>query len=167
VARASVSFRGYKELSDNCKRIAQVIGGASLADSMATGAQEVLWQAQLNIMTQGLHETGALHDSGHLEKVNQYRVDVTFGSKDVPYAAVHEYGLPNQEITLKQRGFFWYKFRETAETMWKGLALSETYTIPARPYLRPAFDEQWRAALLATAQSLGGKIVHAMKTTGV
>ena len=163
MAQARGSFTGYKELADNCRRIAQVVGPPSLAESMATGAQEILWQAQLNVMTQGLYESGALHDSGHLEKVNQYRVDVVFGNEDVPYAAVHEYGH-TQKITPRQRGFFWYKFRETAEAMWKALALSETYTIPARPYLRPAFDEQWRAALLTVAQSLGGKIARAMKT---
>lgn len=57
------------------------------------------------------------------------------------YAAVQEYG-GTFTITPRQRAFFWAKWHETRDEMWKALALSTSFTIPARPYLRPAIDSQ-------------------------
>lgn len=151
---------GLRDLNENLKRIAKVVGSMELADSLAKGAQEVVWQAQQNVMKQGLYDTMALHDSIHSRKINQYRVDIEVG---VIYGAVHEYGLEKQVITDRQRRFFWAKYAETGDEMWKALALSVTYTIPARPYLRPAVDEMKKAAVLTTAQSLGGKFAHVVK----
>ena len=154
---------GLKDLEANLKAIAAVMSGAELADSLAKGAQEIVWQAQGNMMAQGLHESGDLYDSGRTKKINQYRVDVVFGSKEILYAAVHEYGLDRQVITDRQRRFFWAKYAETKDDMWKALALSVTYSIPARPYLRPAIDTAKKAAILTVAQSLGGKFAHVVK----
>jgi hypothetical protein len=111
-------------------------------------------------MAQGLYDTMALWESIEPRKVNQYRVDVRVG---VEYGAAHEYGLENQRITDRQRRFFWAKWAETGDEMWKALALSETYTIPARPYLRPAVDTAKRDAWLQAASSLGGKFARAVK----
>lgn len=151
---------GLKDLTQNLKAIAKVAGGAELADSLATGAQEIVWQARQNIMKQGLYDTMDLWKSVKVVKVNQYRVDIRVG---VIYGAVHEFGLEKQKITDKQRRFFWAMYAQTKDDMWKALALSETYTIPARPYLRPAVDEMKKAAVLTTAQSLGGKFAHVVK----
>lgn len=150
---------GLKDLTDNLKRIAKVVGGAELADSLGTGAQEIVWQAQQNVMAQGLYDTMALHGSIRVVKVNQYTVKIVV---DKVYGAVHEYG-GTFTITERQRKFFWAKWYESGNRMWKALALSTTYTIPARPYLRPAIDEMKKAAILTTAQSLGGKIAHCVK----
>jgi len=57
----------------------------------------------------------------------------------VPYAAVHEYG-GRQEVTVKQRRFFWAKAIETEKDKWKAMALSDTLEFPERPYLRPALE---------------------------
>jgi len=155
-----IEVTGLKDLEKNLKAIAQVVGGAELADSLEKGAMEIVWEAQKNIMAQGLYDTMAMWKSVRPVKVNQYRVDVIV---DVAHGAAHEFGLPNQVITDKQRRFFWAKYAQTRDTMWKALALSTTYTIPARPYLRPAIDTQKRAALITIAQSLGGKFAHAVK----
>ena len=151
---------GLKDLEINLKAIAAVIGGAELADSLATGAMEIVWEVQKNLMAQGLHESGDLSESVKVVKVNQYRIDIKV---DADYGAVHEYGLENHPITAKQRRFFWAKFAETNDDMWKALALSQTYTIPARPYFRPGVDTARKAALLTAAQSLGGKFAHVAK----
>lgn len=163
MAIARMQVVGLRDLNENLKRIAKVVSGVELADSLTKGAQEIVWQAQQNVMKQGLYDTMALHDSICTVKVNQYTVDVEAGSKDVPYAAVHEYGLERQLITERQRRFFWAKFAETGDDMWRALALSTTYTIPARPYLRPAVDEMKKAAVLTVGQSLGGKFSHVVK----
>ena len=151
---------GVKDLTDNLKRIGAVVGGAELADSLEKGVMEIVWQAKQNVMAQGLHETGELWNSIKPVKVNQFTVAIRVG---VDHGAVHEYGLENQIITDKQRRFFWAKFSETQDDMWKALALSTTYTIPARPYLRPAVDEMKLQAAVTTAQSLGGKFSHVIK----
>ena len=65
-------------------------------------------------------------------------VRLTFGS-EVPYAAIHEYG-GTQQVTPKQRRFFWAKAIETDADKWRAMALSDTLTFPERPYLRPALD---------------------------
>lgn len=151
---------GLKDLDANLRAIAKVVGGAELADSLEKGAMEIVWQAQQNVMAQGLYDTMALHDSIKPVKVNQYTVNVEVG---VVYGAVHEYGLDQQKITDRQRAFFWAMWAAEGDEMWKALALSDTYTIPARPYLRPAVDEQKHAAWLTVAQSLGGKFAHVVK----
>ena len=104
-----IEVLGLKDLEKNLKAIAKVIGGAELADSLAKGAMEIVWEAQKNVMAQGLYDTMALWKSIHPKKVNQYRVDIEV---DVVYGAVHEYGLSNQVITNKQRRFFWAKYAQ-------------------------------------------------------
>jgi hypothetical protein len=101
------------------------------------------------------NQTGALENSGRVVMVNQYSANVEFA---IVYSAVHEYGLENQVITPRQRRFFWAKWYETNEDMWKALALSRTYTIPARPYLRPAIDSHQRQA----AHEMAGALRHEM-----
>jgi len=150
---------GLKDLNRNLKAIAGIVGGAELADSLAKGAQEIVWEAQLNIMRQGLYDTMALYDAVHTKKINQYRVDIVVG---VSYAAAMEYGQ-TQIVTDRQRRFFWAKFAETGDNMWKAMALSMKLVTPARPYFRPAIDTHKRYAILTVAQSLGGKWAHVVK----
>jgi phage gpG-like protein len=58
---------------------------------------------------------------------------------DVPYAQIqNDGGTIRQQITEKQRGFFWKMFYETNNEKWKRLALKRdtlVITIPARPFL--------------------------------
>ena len=112
-----------------------------------------------NGVKRGLIEAGMLvaqrasgkapRDTGRLKRSVTQGQPFTVGAQrwaidvgtNVEYAAVQEFGLQNQPITDKQRRFFWAKFIETANPMWRALALSDTYTVPAHPYLRPALDE--------------------------
>jgi len=86
---------------------------------------------------------GARQDRGSEEGIfdlspTNSGVRLTFGS-EVPYAAIHEYG-GTQQVTGKQRRFFWAKAAETDADKWRAMALSETLNYPERPYLRPALD---------------------------
>lgn len=109
----------------------------------------------------GLFEigTGKMYKSVHVTTVSKEEVEVREGP--LPYVFAQEFGLPNQPITPKQRRFFWAKFFETANSMWRALALSATYTIPARPHFRPGVDEAKHDAALAIADAvqaiLGGR----------
>jgi len=100
-----------------------------------------------------------LIDSIVPRRINQFRVDVEVG---VPYGAAHEFGV-TVTITEKQRDFFWYTFSQTGDEMWKALALSTTYTIPARPYLRPAIDEKSKIAIGVVGQSVTKKAERVIK----
>ena len=81
------------------------------------------------------------------EAVAQNEVEVREGP--LAYVFAQEFGLQNQVITDKQRRFFWAKFSETQNGMWRALALSTTYTIPARPHFRPGVMQGQRAAMQA------------------
>jgi phage gpG-like protein len=93
-----------------------------------------------------------------VEIINQYRADLVVRAV---YAAVHEYG-GTFEITPRQRGFFWYMFSTTQDSMWKALALSDTYTIPARPYFRPAILSEQRDAYEVMGEELYDIIAKAV-----
>lgn len=146
---------GLKDLERDFKAIARLVPGGQVADSLADGAWDIAIQAKQNAKGRGLFDTYALIESIRPRKINQYRVDVEVG---VVYGAVHEYGLESQKITEKQRRFFWAMHAATGDDMWKALALSDTYTIPARPYLRPAVDTHKKKAVEHAGRSLAYKI---------
>lgn len=142
---------GLKDLEISLRNIVGTVinpqGGISdiLADALE---DTVLAQAKRNVWR--LFDTdGDFPERIVIRKVNQYRVDIEVRA---PYGAVHEYG-GTFEITARQRRFFWAMFVNTEDEMWKALALSVTYTIPARPYLRPAIDSHsWIAVQKASAE---------------
>lgn len=124
---------------------------AALNDTVIPEARQNVWEL--------FDTTGDFPSRIVTRKVNQYRVDIEVRAV---YGAVHEYG-GTFTITAKQRAFFWYKWYETQEPMWKALALSDTYTIPARPYLRPAIDSKMDDAIQKAAQLLWeemGRVVY-------
>lgn len=70
------------------------------------------------------------------------------GRSNVPYARIHELGgFTHPRITAKSRRFFWHKFYETGDPMWKAMALTRkrrfTVPMPKREYLRPALHKSW------------------------
>ena len=147
------------------KRIARGVNPPNLVEILRKGADVILDQAQRNVLERELYDSGDLYDSLHILAINQYRVDVVAGSDSVPYAAVHEYG-GTFKITDRQRGFFWARFMATGESMWRALALSETYTIPPRPYLRPAVDEKKKEAVWEMTLALSRYFTKILKLGG-
>ena len=159
------AVRGLDEFTAQMKRVASIIPGGELAEVIRGGAEVILEEAKDNIIRQGLVDTGALYDSGKTVKVNQYRVDIIF---DRVYAAVHEYGLPKGgkgvfSATAKQIRFFWAKFLETGNTMWKALALKKGYTIPARPYLTPAIQSKTKETVKQMTIDLAIALVNKLR----
>lgn len=141
-----MTVNGTVELRAQFGEILHAFKPPQTARLMLPGAEVIAEAARDNILTQELVDSGDLYDSVEAFMVNQYAAGVR--SKLV-YAAVHEFGLQNQPITDKQRRFFWAMYAETGDDMWKALALSSTYTIPARPWLRPAIDSHKEQALRA------------------
>lgn len=146
-------LRGVEGFTAYLARLSAIIE-ADAAEMLTEGAGEVLDEAQA-IVFRNLYDSGELHDSGDIEEVGPRRVELFFAT---PYTAAHEFGLPDQAITPRQRAFFWAQYADTGEDMWKALALSDTYTIPARPYLRPAFDTRWDDAVDRIADEFEARI---------
>lgn len=128
---------GIKEFNQALQDVARSMGPPYMAEGLRHAAEPILHKAQENLLEQELYLTGKLYDDIKIVVVNQWAVEVLVDSE---YGAVHEFGYTGV-ITDRQRRFFWAKWYETQDTMWKALALSTTYTIPARPYLRPAADD--------------------------
>lgn len=151
---------GVKDLQRNLNAIAKLISPqGEIADSVEDGAWVIALEARDNAVRQGLFKSGALIDSIRPLKINQYRVDVMVG---VPYGAAHEFGV-TVIISPKQKRFFWAMWYSTRDPMWKALALSVKYTIPARPYLRPAIDARKRVAMEVVGRSVNKKICSIVK----
>lgn len=76
--------------------------------------------------------TGDLKNGYYKNVINSYTVDIV---NDVPYAAIQNYGGEIQ-YTEKMRKFFWARFYETGDPLYKSLALSKkpTITIPKRDF---------------------------------
>lgn len=147
---------GVKELTGYFRALAREAPGKLTAGAVRDGAEVILKAAKDNIRSKLTERSGDLLESGQVVLVNQFRADIRFG---MVYAAAHEYGLPNQAITHQQRNFFWFQFMRTGDLMWKWLALSQTYTIPMRAYLRPAIDSHQRAAVDVMAKTLRHEMV--------
>lgn len=143
------------ELGKQFDKLAKALSPPETATLMTHGAEVIAEQARRNIQDQGLVDTGDLLNSVEVYKVNQYSAGIRVG---VIHAAVHEFGLFNHPITPRQRRFFWAMHRQTGDPMWKALALSATYTIPSRPYLRPAIDTEKQSAIAAIVRE-GAKML--------
>jgi phage gpG-like protein len=141
---------GFGQFDKNMRAIGrQISPQVGIAESLDDGAQVTLRQAKDNAVQQGLLVSGELVDSIVTVKINQFRVDLRV---KVPYGAAHEFGV-TVTITPKQRRFFWAMWIKTNDTMWLALALSTTYTIKAKPYVRPAIDETKRLVAVETARA--------------
>lgn len=98
------------------------------------------WQERNNGSDSGravLTKSGALRDSIKLISSSNKRVVVGSDSK---YAKIHnEGGVVNIPITAKMRKFFWYKFKETGDVKFKGMALTKkahfSFTVPKRQFM--------------------------------
>jgi len=150
---------GTDGLTKTLQAIAAQVSGMGLRGAVDASARVILEEAKANIRKNFEPGTGNLENSGRVELERKSRTrlvsNIIF---DVVYAAVHEYGLERQPITDLQRGFFWWMHAETGDDMWKALALSRTYTIPARPYLRPAIDSKQREAIAQLALVIAAEI---------
>lgn len=146
---------GRSEMEENTKEILRRFSHPETARIMLPGAEAIAMQVRKNIVKQGLVDTGELLGSVRAYMVNQFASGVIV---DKVYAAVHEYGLQNWVITPKQRSFFWAMWYQEGDSLWKALALSETYTIPARPYFRPAIDEAKGEARKAIVKEINSRL---------
>lgn len=144
----TVKITGGAELQAAINAVIECVEeGASVV--LLAGAEVLAEGVREKIMEQGLYEDGDLYNSVDAQATGAKSAETKAGP--LAYTLVHEFGLFAQQITPKQRRFFWAMYSQTGEDMWKALALSQTYTIPARPYFRPGIDENQNKAAQAIA----------------
>ncbi|WP_281323753.1 phage virion morphogenesis protein [Flavobacterium sp. IMCC34518] len=101
------------------------------------------WQERKNNTDSGraiLTQSGALRDS---VKISSSSIQQVVASSDSKYAKINnEGGLVNIPVTAKMRKFFWFKYKQTGEGKYKGMALTKkthfTFTIPKRQFMGPS-----------------------------
>jgi phage gpG-like protein len=83
----------------------------------------------------------------------------------IKYAAIHEYG-GTITITKKMRGFFWYKYAETGDEMWRSMALTKktVITIPKRSYIEKGFEQFDREEMQRMLNSIYTRMAVAFNT---
>lgn len=153
-ATVTVTVKGIGTLQAAISRVVSTMERGAVTALMA-GGEVIVESIEDKILEQDLFDEGSLFESVDAEETGPKSIKVKAGP--LPYTFVHEFGLQDQQITDRQRRFFWAMFRETQDEMWKWLALSDTYTIPARPYFRPGVDEskaQAAKAIAAKAEQL-------------
>jgi len=138
---------GLGEMKKNFGRLLRAFDEKGQLDILMQGGKVLERGAKQRITQQGLIDTGNLRDSTIAEPdVGGKGVAVVVGPRGVVYAAIHEFGgVTHPKVTPRMRGFAWHMFEKTGNPMWRGLALTRkshlTIRIPARPYMRPTFDE--------------------------
>ena len=151
---------GTKDLERKLPKVVDTVirPQSGISDSLKKGAQIIVHEARMNVWDL-FNTKGDFPSKIQTKIINQYRADIEVRAI---YAAVHEYG-GTFIITEPQRSFFWAKWYQTGEIMWKALALKATYTIPPRPYLRPAIDAKRQDAIKMAAKDLSVKIAKALR----
>lgn len=109
-----------------------------LADSIGIKADEA--EMIIDVGSFGIVYAAMQEFGGVFRRVNGQATDNRTGS-------AHETGVIRSEFnkTKKMEAFFWYMYSSTGDSKYRAMALADRITIPAQPYIRPAFEAQWRA----------------------
>lgn len=104
------------------------------------------WKQRDRSNEKGKKKGATLVRSGALKRsvriIRASASEVVIGS-DVPYAKIHnEGGMINQQVTAKQRAFFWAKYKATKNEMYKRMALAASLEIkmPQRQFMGDSTD---------------------------
>ena len=134
---------GTVELTQNLQKLADLVSGVELEQALMQGGFVIEAAAKQNVEEQELIDTGNLRGGIQTVAVTHELVEV---GPQAEYAAIHEFGGEvHPKVTDKMRGWAFAMFRETGKDIYLGIALTKKsnldITIPARPYMRPALDE--------------------------
>lgn len=121
--------------------------GISGTTSLVQGAGIIEAAAKVNLNAQGLHKTGQLGDSIQIYDKEAWSVKV--GSRGVIYAAIHEFG---GIISAKRAKALHWIGKDGKDIFAKSVR------IPARPYLRPAVDENQKQITRAIGDDVKRKL---------
>ena len=129
------------KLDDKFKDVIAAASGDNIMKALLAGGEVVRNHAKLNIQAQELVDTSNLLNSISVQEGSFGKSDATVEiGTNVEYAAIHEFGGAIHQTNAWGKG------------------IEQTIHIPARPYLRPALDENESDIKDAVSQSLVDQI---------
>ena len=129
------------KLDDRFKEVIAAASGDNIMKALKAGGEVVRNHAKLNIQAQELVDTSNLLNSISVQEGSGGKSDATVEiGTNVEYAAIHEFGGAIHQTNAWGKG------------------IEQTIHIPARPYLRPALDENENDIKAAVGQSLVDQI---------
>ena len=131
------------ELSNHFKDALQIASGDNRINALKAGGNVVRNHAKLNIMSQGLVDIGTLKGSISVEKDTDTTVAI---GTNIKYGHIHEVG--GTIVPRKAKMLSWID-KQTGNRIF-----AKSVHIPARPYLRPALDENESDIIKAVGQNL-------------
>lgn len=134
---------GYADLTDALDGAVTAVTGSQMRRALTAGGLIIEREAKINVRSQGLIESGRLRNSITTQAEDDSTVVV--GVFSLVYAAIHEFG---GVITAKASEWLHFKLPNGDWVMTKSV------TIPARPYLRPAYDNNIDKVVKAIGDTL-------------
>ena len=133
------------KLDNRFKEVIAAASGDNILKALLAGGEVVRNHAKLNIHAQELVDTGNLLNSISVQEGSGGKSDATVEiGTNVEYAAIHEFGGAIHQTNAWGKG------------------ITQTIHIPARPYLRPALDENEGSIKDAVGASLKYQIEGAI-----
>ncbi len=140
-----------RELKIKIAELKRSVSGRAMRQSLLAGGSVVEAEAKRNVRGWGLIDEGRLRGSIAAEAISDHEVLI---GTNVIYAAIHEFGGTITPKRAKYLRFYWKEIGQWVTT--------KKVTIPPRPYLRPALDENKDKVIYAfrsTLSSFIGKVL--------
>lgn len=140
---------GMKNLLHNLDVLSRPEAAVDL--SLEAGATVIQANAQRNVRAQGLIDTGRLRGSIAVLRLASMIYAV---ATNVVYAAIHEFGG-----TIRAKAGGWLRFK-TRDGQWHTV---KEVTIPARPYMRPAYRNNPHEIVAAVVRVLRQQLLGGLR----
>lgn len=149
---ANAEIIGLPILNRTFDRLGKIGGGPAARRVVGAGAKVVQDAARANVRAK-LNRNSSGRLEADIATVFENDREATVGPRTVIYARIHEYG----GIITPQRA------RVLAFEVDGKMIFARRVTIPARPYMRPAYDSKRRAAQEAMSKQVDAEILTAVK----
>ena len=144
-----------REFSRDIHKVLAQTSGHALGEAAIAGILLIRELVKDNIRYQGLVDTAALLNSWiyKLERASRTKAEA-WTATDRVYARIHEFGGVIRPKTANALRF------QTKDGNW---VITQSVTIPARPYVRPALDENKEAIASAIIHQLQANVDGALR----
>lgn len=145
-----VEFEGADRLIAKLDRIGKTMQGQAAKEAVHAGGLQVQNHARLNIhQTFSRHQTGGLANSiSTTSRQNGDGAEAEVAAHKV-YARIQEFGGTIRPLPTNKRGLLFWRDPDTGR-----LCVARQVTLPARPYMRPAMENNQSDILSAMEQEL-------------
>jgi len=160
MVKSGAQIQGMDDLLKNFRALHDDLKMKAAAAAVAGGARLVANEAKKNAQSQGLELSGALLENIAIKREKtgrdkiQYNVGVRHGSKSKNARKMVQYRYTKKTVTYENDPFYWW-FHEFG-----------TSKMPARPFMRPAFEANVEKIKQTMANRLRSSIERFKKKYG-